>query len=54
MNTLGAASVGSAFIPDILFCLYQLMFAMYFLTLFIINLVPLPSLSWAELWNERL
>jgi ammonium transporter, Amt family len=27
MNVLGGASVGSSFIPDLLFCLYQLMFA---------------------------
>lgn len=29
MDVLGGASVGSAWIPDLLFCLYQLMFAMY-------------------------
>jgi len=29
MNTLGAASVGSAWIPDLLFNLFQLVFAAY-------------------------
>jgi hypothetical protein len=38
MDTLGGASVGSAYIPDILFCLYQLMFAMYFVTVFITHI----------------
>jgi hypothetical protein len=41
INTLGAASVGSAWIPDLLFNLFQLVFAAYFLRWLYLTIVRL-------------
>ena len=51
MNTLGAASVGSAWIPDLLFNLFQLVFAAYLTAKAPLIVGLLLRLSWVAPWK---